>query len=231
MANKKPSVYEQALTKLNENIDKKVWKPGQRLPTMKQLASELGISITIIREALHTLENQGVISIEHGRGIYLRNDPNAGTEDVKLSDKNVPLLSLLNARLLVEPEQAYYCAQRADDELCRQLRFVAQQLDQEMQVSDDFLAIDLKFHQLIAKGAQEQSLQIMTMSLESYQIESRRMTNTLPQMRTKAALYHQLIAAAVTTHNAHEAQELMRMHIESMIKPLTKIRKDVNDGQ
>jgi len=66
----------------------------------------------------------------------------------------------------------------------------------------------------------------MTNSLESYQLESRRMTNTLPQMRTKAALYHQLIAAAITTHNAEEAKQLMIMHIRSMIEPLEGISKD-----
>lgn len=223
MANSKQSVYEQALTKLKKNIKNKVWKPGERLPTIKQLANNLGISITIIREALHTLENQGIISIEHGRGIYLRNDPNAVNTDMIDYNKKVPLLSLLKARLLVEPQQAYMCAQKANEKLSLQLDDTAQQMDQEMQIGDDFLKIDLRFHQLIAQGADEQSLKIMTQSLEPYQIESRRMTNTLPQMRTKAALYHQLIAAAVATHDAEEAQKLMKLHIESMIKPLMNI--------
>lgn len=41
-------------------------------------------------------------------------------------------------------------------------------------------------------------------------------------MRTKAALYHQLIAAAIVTHDGEEAKKLMTMHIESMISPLIK---------
>ncbi|WP_258088580.1 hypothetical protein [Weissella fangxianensis] len=51
------------------------------------------------------------------------------------------------------------------------------------------------------------------------------MTNTLPLMRTKAALYHQLIAAAISTHSGEEAKKLMTMHIESMIFPLVKEQK------
>lgn len=62
----------------------------------------------------------------------------------------------------------------------------------------------------------------MTSSLEQYQISGRRITNTLPLMRTKAALYHQLIAAAIVTHDGEEAKKLMTMHIESMISPLIK---------
>lgn len=220
MENNKPSVYQQTLDNLNKLIINKTWKPGQRLPTMKQLAKKLDVSVTIIREVLRTLEIHGVVSIEHGRGIYLRNDPNAVYSNTIDHKGKISLLSILKARLLVEPEQAYYCAKKADPKLCRDLQNLASQLDREMKVSDNFLTADLKFHQMISKGAEQPSLMIMTQSLEKYQIESRRMTNTLPQMRTKAALYHQLIAAAITTHKAKEAKQLMEMHIKSMIEPL-----------
>lgn len=226
METNKPSVYQQTLDKLNENIVDEIWKPGQRLPTMKQLAKEMDVSLTIIREAMRTLENQGIVSIEHGRGIYLRNDPNAVYSSEARKKEKLSLLSILNARLLVEPEQAFYCAKQADSSLCKRLRESAYQLDQEMQVNDLFLTTDLKFHQTIAEGAAQPSLMVMTNSLEKYQLESRRMTNTLPQMRTKAALYHQLIAAAITTHNAEEAKQLMTMHIQSMIEPLEEVSKD-----
>ncbi|GMA09349.1 GntR family transcriptional regulator [Tetragenococcus halophilus subsp. flandriensis] len=226
METNKPSVYQQTLGRLNENIVNGIWKPGQRIPTMKQLSKKMNVSLTIIREALRTLENQGIVSIEHGRGIYLRNDPNAMASNAAGEKETLSLLSILNARLLVEPEQAYYCAERADSSLCQKLQDLAHRLDQEMQVNDNFLSIDLKFHQLISEGAEQPSLKIMTESLEKYQIESRRMTNTLPQMRTKASLYHQLIAAAITTHNAKEAKQLMTLHIESMIEPLKEVKTD-----
>lgn len=222
METNKLTVYEKTLQKLNEKIIGEVWEPGKRLPSMKQLAMDFGVSVTTIREVLHTLENKNIVSIEHGRGIYLRNDPNSVTSKTVNVDQNTPLLSILKARLLIEPDQAYYCAQNADSILCQELQVVADRLDQEMHVSDDFLKTDLKFHQLIAAGAKEPSLKIMTNSLAEYQISARRMTNTLPLMRTKAALYHQLIAAAIATHSAEEAKKLMEMHIESMILPLNK---------
>ena len=52
MENNKPSVYQQTLDNLNKLIINKTWKPGQRLPTMKQLAKKLDVSVTIIREVL-----------------------------------------------------------------------------------------------------------------------------------------------------------------------------------
>lgn len=222
METNKITVYEKALQQLNEEILNGVWQPGQRLPPMKQLAKNLGVSVTTIREVLHTLENKNIVSIEHGRGIYLRNDPNSVPSQTVNVDQDISILSILQARLLVEPDLAYYCAQNADALLCQELQMVADRLDQEMHVHDDFLKTDLKFHQLIADGAKQPSLQIMTGSLEQYQISARRITNTLPLIRTKAALYHQLIAAAIVTHDGEEAKKLMTMHIESMISPLVK---------
>ncbi len=73
----KLSVYQQTVDKLQAKILSGEWQPGQRLPTMKQLSKQMGVSITSMREALKSMENQNVISIEHGRGIYVRNDPNS----------------------------------------------------------------------------------------------------------------------------------------------------------
>ncbi|WP_165314480.1 FadR/GntR family transcriptional regulator [Weissella sagaensis] len=216
----KETIYEKALRELKEKIINGEWQPGQRLPSMKQLAQILGVSVTTIREVLHTLENKNIVSIEHGRGIYLRNDPNSSATQMISVNQDVSLLSVLKARLLVEPKQAYYCAQKADEHLCNELEAAANKLDSEMHIHDDFLKTDLLFHQLIAEGAQEPALQTMSNSIEQYQISGRRMTNTLPLMRTKAALYHQLISAGIATHNAVEAEQLMTMHIESMIAPL-----------
>lgn len=219
----KISVYQQTVDKLQEKILSGEWKPGQRLPTMKQLSKDMGVSITSMREALKSMENRNVISIEHGRGIYVRNDPNSVNAVGDGKVKSLSLLSLLQARLLVEPEQAYYCAKNCDPTIIQRLQDLSERMDKEMRTGGDFLNIDLEFHQLVSEGSNQPALGIMLKSLENYQIESREKTNTLPNMRTKASLYHQLIATAIATRDADEAKRLMGMHIESMIEPLERM--------
>ncbi len=222
----KISVYQQTVDRLQENIFKETWKPGQRLPTMKQLAKEMGVSVTTMREALKSLENRDMISIEHGRGIYVRNDPNAVTSSGTDKVKSIPLLELLQARLLFEPQQAYMCAKNANQAIKQQLQELSEKMDKEMRSGGDFLDADLRFHQVIADGAGQAALKGMSDSLANYQRESRERTNTLPNMRTKASLYHQLIATAISSDDADEAKQLMAMHIEAMIVPLKKIKKE-----
>ena len=55
---------------------------GSRLPTERQLASDLGATRTSVRRALTVLEAEGRISREVGRGTFLREEPNASPKDV-----------------------------------------------------------------------------------------------------------------------------------------------------
>lgn len=225
----KLSVYQQTVDKLQAKILSGEWQPGQRLPTMKQLSKQMGVSITSMREALKSMENQNVISIEHGRGIYVRNDPNSVNAKGDADVKSISLLALLQARLLIEPEQAYQCAKNCDPTIIQRLQDLSERMDKEMRTGGDFLNIDLEFHQLVSEGSNQPALEIMLKSLENYQIESREKTNTLPNMRTKASLYHQLIATAIATRDADEARRLMEMHIQAMIEPLERMQGAVGD--
>jgi len=48
-----------------------VYEPGQKLPSQVELASQLGVSRATLREALHDLEREGVISVRHGVGTFV----------------------------------------------------------------------------------------------------------------------------------------------------------------
>ena len=56
---------------LKESILKKVFKPGERLPSENALAATLGVSRTAIREAIHRLAGEGLIEINGRYGIYV----------------------------------------------------------------------------------------------------------------------------------------------------------------
>ncbi|HEX9053625.1 MAG TPA: FCD domain-containing protein, partial [Gemmatimonadales bacterium] len=81
--------------------------PGARMMTERQLASDLGVTRTMIRHALAILEAEGRISREVGRGTFLRDSSRGrvttGT-DGRPGDQEVGPADVMVARRLIEPQ-------------------------------------------------------------------------------------------------------------------------------
>lgn len=218
----KKTAFTAAIDQLKQKIITGEWPPGSRIPTMQQISKEIGISVSTIREALRTLESQGNVSIEHGRGMYVRNDPllleNPAANLKELED--ISLVKLLEARILVEPELAALSAKHATHDQAKQIRELADSMIMQMKNGGPFLDTDLSFHRLIAESAQQPVLSRMMESIYPLLSEGRKYTNTLPHMRTKSSNYHVLIAIAIEEKNSEQARQLMYHHINDMLQTL-----------
>src|ERR687886_2804182 len=94
-------------------------EPGERLPPERKLCAHLGVSRTVVREALNLLEARGLISIEHGRGAVVSGgDPHAVRDTLALILRVRPkaLWELLEMRKILEVEVAGLAAERAGSE-------------------------------------------------------------------------------------------------------------------
>jgi GntR family transcriptional repressor for pyruvate dehydrogenase complex len=63
--------YELVAEQILQMIDDLALRPGDRMPTEKDLASRLGISRTLVREAIKILSATGRVSAQKGRGLYV----------------------------------------------------------------------------------------------------------------------------------------------------------------
>ena len=94
--------------------------PGQKIPSERQLASRLGVSRAILREALHELQGRGVIETRHGKGSFVTSlVPGSGEFDVQSPLVQLyeghprTLYDLLEVREQLEGQAAFLAAQRA----------------------------------------------------------------------------------------------------------------------
>ena len=220
----KKTTFTMTIDVLKQKIISGEWPPGSRIPTLQEISKDLAVSISTVREALRTLESQGNVSIEHGRGMYVRNDPllleNPAAELKELGD--ISLVKLLEARLLIEPELAALSAEHATRSQVKQLRALADSMVNQMEEGGPFLDTDLSFHRLIAESSQQPVLYRMMESIYPLLSEGRKQTNTLPHMRTKASNYHILIAIAIEERHCEQARQLMYSHINDMLEALKK---------
>ncbi|NPA90931.1 MAG: FadR family transcriptional regulator [Chloroflexi bacterium] len=66
------TLQEAVVQQLKEYIIASGLRPGDRLPTEEDLARQLGVSRTAVREALRALEALGIISVRHGAGRFVQ---------------------------------------------------------------------------------------------------------------------------------------------------------------
>jgi GntR family transcriptional regulator len=60
---------------LRQAITEGTFRPGSQLPTEAELCEMLGVSRTVVREALRVLEDDGLVTRRHGVGTFVRNHP------------------------------------------------------------------------------------------------------------------------------------------------------------
>ena len=67
--------YLQIIGEVKQAIVKSDLKPGDQLPTVRQLAADLRINFNTVARAYRLLDEEGVISTQHGRGTYILSQP------------------------------------------------------------------------------------------------------------------------------------------------------------
>jgi GntR family transcriptional regulator len=74
-------IYEQIAHKVLELIESGEMKPGDQLPTTRELAVQLGVNFNTVARAYRMLDQGSVISTQQGRGTYiLKQTPNTKTK-------------------------------------------------------------------------------------------------------------------------------------------------------
>ena len=71
LAQEKGPLYLQVKKELVARMASKVYAPGQRLPTEKELGAEFDVSVATIRQAVGALESEGVLIRRQGSGTYV----------------------------------------------------------------------------------------------------------------------------------------------------------------
>lgn len=64
-------IYVQIIEQIKRLVDSGELKPGDQLPTVRQLATEVRVNFNTIARAYRALDDAGFISTQHGRGTYI----------------------------------------------------------------------------------------------------------------------------------------------------------------
>ncbi|MBK9715761.1 MAG: FadR family transcriptional regulator [Kouleothrix sp.] len=217
-------VFQVVFDELKQRIRRGEWLPGERLPSIAQLAKELGASTGSVREALRSLQSIGLVKIEHGRGVFVTGPRRAADVADYLQDVSIGLIvALAETRRILEPELAALAAERGSAAELAEIERLARQMEEEAQQGLDFVEPDVQFHRRIAAAAHNSVLYRMIESVSDLFLEGRKLTSTEPGMTPRAVRYHLLIAEALRERNAPQARLLMLAHMNDAFSSVLAI--------
>src|SRR4051794_8172553 len=129
------AVAGRVFAQLSEEILSGRYEPGEKLPTQRTLASELGVTMTALREALKRLEQLGLVEVRHGDAMRVTDWRAGGGLDVIAHvlfaagglDRAM-LADVMEARRLMLAESAGLAAERRDAEQAGRLEELAERL-------------------------------------------------------------------------------------------------------
>ena len=123
---------------------------GDKLPNENDLAQELGVSRSTLREAVKILTTSGILEIKSGKGTFVTANTIINSGD--FGDIASGLDDLFEMRLMFEPDCAYYAAERATDEEIEIICKYGEAVEKKILSGEDRTAEEQKFHESIANA-------------------------------------------------------------------------------
>jgi GntR family transcriptional repressor for pyruvate dehydrogenase complex len=217
-------VYRHVYADLHQRVRRGDWLPGERLPSINQLARNLDVGTSSVREALRSLQSIGLVRIEHGRGVFVADAPPAPDLSEHFQDVNIGLIfALAETRRIVEPELAALAAERGTDEELAAIEHLAREMERTVLAQRDFVDPDVLFHRKIAEAARNPILFRMMESVNDLFLDSRKLTSLEPGMTARAVRYHLLIADALRARDIVQTRLLMQAHMNDMVNSVLAV--------
>jgi GntR family transcriptional regulator, transcriptional repressor for pyruvate dehydrogenase complex len=197
--------------------------PGERLPPERELVERLGVSRTVVREALNLLEARGLISIEHGRGAVVSGGNTRAVRDtlgLLLRVRPKALWELLEIRQILELEIAGLAAERAGPEDAAAMRAQQDRMLAAIDAPEGYVDADVEFHALLARAARNDVLLTMIEPIGELLRASREVSASRPGSARRALREHEKILRRVEEGDAEGARREMRAHLANTARDI-----------
>ncbi|MFT4108073.1 FadR/GntR family transcriptional regulator [Propionicimonas sp.] len=213
--------YEVVLKHIEAGILAGTHRPGDQLPPERDLAAQLGVSRSAVREAMRVLQTQGLITSSSGPGRGTRISPARGDALARIFQLHLTLSAagtadLTETRVALERSSAALAAQRTTGRSVRKLKGLMAAMEQSDAV-DEFNDLDTDFHVQIARAGQSELIADLTVAIRQAVRETIREATRLlpnwPDHRQEILNEHQEILAAIEAGDPGSAANLIERHI------------------
>jgi GntR family transcriptional repressor for pyruvate dehydrogenase complex len=218
---KRRKLYEQIAELIQEDIARGAIRPGEQLPSEREIMAKYGVGRAAVREALFALAKMGLIAISSGeRARVIEPSPEVVVQELSgaarlfLATEN-GIHQFQEARLVFEVALARRAAEIATDDDIAAIR-AALEANREASDRRQFEETDVIFHRAIARVGGNPIFPAISDAVTEWLIEQRRGTARVPQAQQLAIEWHERICEAIARHDSEGAATAMKGHLNQV---------------
>jgi len=213
-------VYHGILLELNRIVEEDGLRPGDKLPSERELSDRLKVGRSSVREALRALELLGLITTRRGEGTFIQNYRDNKFFDILgyylLRDKKTSK-DLFEMRMLLELDAVRLACQRATEKSLFEMEQTI--IRAKKKLSEGLIPVeeDYDFHRAVARASKNSILRRIWIPLIEYSRTAR--DASAPKGGkidySKMIQEHEEILEAIRGKNTEEAEARMRENLEN----------------
>ena len=195
------------------------FKPGEYVPSERELGEMFGVSRPVVHDGLRTLEHRGLVTIESRKGVKVNDYRKEGSIELLLSILNYSGMnlaptffdSLLELRILFEVEAAGKAATRGSQEQIKEIQeIVKKEKALTHYLPIEFSTLDYQFHLSIALASGNEIFPLLLNSFRRIYMTILERFYTDDSLIPQIINLHEVLAQAISDHNEKDARAVMK---------------------
>ena len=212
-------LHEAIVQRFHALIQQGTLEHGAKLPAERALAGQLKVSRGSVREAIRTLELQGLVVSKHGSGTFINTQSLSAVATLMTSStetSDVELHDIFEVRHLLEPQLAALAAQRATPEDVERLAAILVEQQRQIMEGETGVDADTEFHFALATATHNAALVKVVSAVEGVLRQSRDQTLQQPGRSQRSLDSHHEILEMVRTGDHQGARSAMEHHLTAV---------------
>lgn len=232
-----PSTFEETVERLGTAIRLGLLAPGSQLPPERELARELRISRSTLRQALTTLVQSGHLVSLRGRkgGTFVADQPPLAERDDEPLDQGA--WAVLDYRVAVECGAVLLAAERVEEDELPRLEEMVARMGEEAIDFEEYRRTDVRFHLALAEAAHSPRLVGAMTEVQAQMTDLIALIAHPAEVLERSNEQHAKLVKALRKGDGTRAVKLMREHIEGtehilagLLPPQARMRLPLGSG-
>ena len=233
---KRDKLYKQVADRIQNLIAADSLRPGDKLPGERELAEQMGVSRTVIREAIRVLSDRGLVQVKSGCGTYVRELSHKDAAAsfglfLKLKHSTGSFEHLNEVRRTIEIEAAGLAAQRATAEDHSTMEAAIQCMDTFRDEPRRYAECDMAFHTAIVAATHNELFGILMSPISELLEEMVRVSLGAPNATADGLAHHRSILAQIKAGDSEAARQAMRDHLSHAKDLVERVHDQIGTEQ